>query len=151
MTCDYQRVKLTELDDGGVHTDTDTHTQQSQHMENQHPSSGSETASSHASGNSASASASAARVPRTIEVEVRESLVNTCVPGDLLCVVGIVKTVQVCTVHWALHVGTVSKSIKITLCELWWVNSNNKYLIFYSSNSYSYFCEYFCEQIISNV
>jgi len=43
----------------------------------------------------AAAMASAARVPRTLEVEVRDTLVNTCVPGDLLCIVGVVKTVQV--------------------------------------------------------
>jgi DNA helicase MCM8 len=38
---------------------------------------------------------SSARVPRTFEVEVRASLVNLCIPGDLITVVGIVKTVQV--------------------------------------------------------
>lgn len=43
------------------------------------------------------AMASAARVPRTLEVEVRDTLVNTCVPGDLLSIVGVVKTVQVMT------------------------------------------------------
>ena len=42
-----------------------------------------------------SSSASTARVPRTMEVEVRDSLVNTCVPGDLLSIVGIVKSIQV--------------------------------------------------------
>lgn len=36
-----------------------------------------------------------ARIPRTFEVEVRGSLVNTTIPGDLLCVTGIVKTMQV--------------------------------------------------------
>jgi hypothetical protein len=74
-TSDYQRIKLTELDDvaqqdlqqaGGV-----------------------------GDGQAALAAAAVARVPRTLEVEVRDSLVNTCVPGDLLCAVGIVKSVQV--------------------------------------------------------
>lgn len=36
-----------------------------------------------------------ARIPRTIEIEVRGSLINTCIPGDLLSCVGIVKTIQV--------------------------------------------------------
>lgn len=35
------------------------------------------------------------RIPRTFEVEVRGSLVNLCITGDLLTVVGIVKTIQV--------------------------------------------------------
>jgi len=45
--------------------------------------------------NQSSTSASTARVPRTMEIEVRDSLVNTCVPGDLLSIVGIVKSIQV--------------------------------------------------------
>ena len=77
-TSDYQRVKLTELDEvaqqeiQGVHGSTDS-----------------------TSAAAASIAAATARVPRTLEVEVRDSLVNTCVPGDLLSVVGIVKSVQV--------------------------------------------------------
>ncbi len=68
-TSDYQRVKLTELD---------------------------EISQSEQAGATAGTGAQdTARVPRTLEVEVRGTLVNTCVPGDLLCVVGIVKTVQV--------------------------------------------------------
>eukprot|EP01034_Spumella_vulgaris_P023027 gene23027-29215_t len=34
-------------------------------------------------------------MPRSLEVEVRDSLVNLCIPGDLISVVGIVKTSQV--------------------------------------------------------
>lgn len=70
-TGDYQRVKLTELDEIAQ--------------------------PDFAGGDSeaVAAMASAARVPRTLEVEVRDTLVNTCVPGDLLCIVGVVKTVQV--------------------------------------------------------
>lgn len=70
-TGDYQRVKLTELNEIAL---SDTIAD---------------------SGDPNAAMASAARVPRTLEVEVRDTLVNTCVPGDLLCIVGIVKTVQV--------------------------------------------------------
>ncbi|KAJ1424664.1 hypothetical protein B484DRAFT_97099, partial [Ochromonadaceae sp. CCMP2298] len=54
-TSDFQRVKLTELDD---------------------------------------IDAESARVPRSVEVEVRGSLVNTCVAGDVLCVVGVVRALQ---------------------------------------------------------
>lgn len=75
-TGDYQRVKLTELDEIAqpetITDDSDPN----------------------------AAMASAARVPRTLEVEVRDTLVNTCVPGDLLCIVGIVKTVQVLVWHY---------------------------------------------------
>jgi DNA replicative helicase MCM subunit Mcm2 (Cdc46/Mcm family) len=35
-----------------------------------------------------------ARVPRSVEVEVRGTLVNTCVAGDVLCVVGAVRALQ---------------------------------------------------------
>jgi DNA replicative helicase MCM subunit Mcm2 (Cdc46/Mcm family) len=35
------------------------------------------------------------RIPRTFEVEVRGSLVNLCITGDIVAVVGIVKTIQV--------------------------------------------------------
>lgn len=72
-TGDYQRVKLTELDEISQ----------------------AEILTTDGGGEAAAAMASAARVPRTLEVEVRDTLVNTCVPGDLLSVVGIVKTVQV--------------------------------------------------------
>jgi len=33
----------------------------------------------------------AARVPRTFEVEARGSLIDRCITGDVLCVVGVVK------------------------------------------------------------
>lgn len=36
----------------------------------------------------------AARVPRTFDVEVRGDLVNICIPGDVLRVVGVVKAMQ---------------------------------------------------------
>lgn len=75
-TSDYQCVKLTELDEIA---------QQEQ--------SGTSAASAETRGSAAAAEV--ARVPRTLEVELRDTLVNTCVPGDLLSVVGIVKTVQV--------------------------------------------------------
>lgn len=35
------------------------------------------------------------RVPRTVEVELTEDLVDTCVPGDIVTVSGIVKSVSV--------------------------------------------------------
>mmetsp|Transcript_17029 Transcript_17029/g.23413 ORF Transcript_17029/g.23413 Transcript_17029/m.23413 type:complete len:743 (+) Transcript_17029:535-2763(+) len=35
-----------------------------------------------------------ARIPRTFEVEARGSLVNLCIPGDVLTVVGTVQTIQ---------------------------------------------------------
>lgn len=83
-TGDYQRVKLTELDE----------------IAQPEISTGDNEA--------AAAMASAARVPRTLEVEVRDTLVNTCVPGDLLCIVGVVKTVQVnvfccLSTHMCMH------------------------------------------------
>jgi hypothetical protein len=89
-TSDYQRIKLTELDDVAQ--------QDSQQAGS----------SSTGDGQMAAglAAAAVARVPRTLEVEVRDSLVNTCVPGDLLCVVGIVKSVQV---------GSYIVSIPLTL------------------------------------
>lgn len=70
-TGDYQRVKLTELDEIAAPELTAGDSE------------------------ATAAMASAARVPRTLEIEVRDTLVNTCVPGDLLCIVGVVKTVQV--------------------------------------------------------
>ena len=82
-TSDYQRVKLTELDD-----QLDGAAAAAPEPERQGDARG---------GASTAAASSAARVPRTIEVEVRDTLVNTCIPGDLLCIVGIVKTVQVCS------------------------------------------------------
>lgn len=74
VTGDYQRVKITELDEIAQPDPPVTD-----------------------SGHDASSgvATSTARVPRTVEVEVRDTLVNACVPGDLLCIVGIVKTVQV--------------------------------------------------------
>jgi hypothetical protein len=76
-TGDYQRVKITELDEVSQREASAYGVaQQSGDM-------------------AAAVAASAARVPRTIEVEVRDTLVNTCVPGDLLCVVGVVKAAQV--------------------------------------------------------
>ncbi|XP_068237217.1 DNA helicase MCM8-like [Palaemon carinicauda] len=45
------------------------------------------------------------RVPRTVECEVREDLVDSCVPGDMLTVTGIVKVSQ-------LHEGFKSKKDK---------------------------------------
>ena len=83
-TGDYQRVKLTELDE----------------IAQPEISAGDNEA--------AAAMATAARVPRTLEVEVRDTLVNTCVPGDLLCIVGVVKTVQVnmfygISTHMSMH------------------------------------------------
>jgi DNA helicase MCM8 len=36
-------------------------------------------------------SADAGRVPRTLEVELSEDLVDTCVPGDVVTVGGVVK------------------------------------------------------------
>lgn len=62
-TNDYQRIKLTELDD--------------------------------INSSDGNATESSTRIPRTIEVEVRDTLVNTCIAGDILNVVGIVKAVQV--------------------------------------------------------
>jgi DNA helicase MCM8 len=38
--------------------------------------------------------ADAGRVPRTVEVEVTKSLVDSCIPGDLVTVVGIVKSIN---------------------------------------------------------
>ncbi len=35
------------------------------------------------------------RMPRSFEVEVRDTLVNVCIPGDLVRVVGLIKTSQV--------------------------------------------------------
>ena len=35
------------------------------------------------------------RMPRSFEIEVRDSLVNLCIPGDLISVVGVVKATQV--------------------------------------------------------
>lgn len=35
------------------------------------------------------------RVPRSMDIEVREDLVNQCFPGDAIRVTGIVKTMQV--------------------------------------------------------
>jgi hypothetical protein len=75
-TGDYQRVKITELDEVSQREASAYVAQPSGDM-------------------AAAVAASAARVPRTIEVEVRDTLVNTCVPGDLLCVVGVVKAAQV--------------------------------------------------------
>jgi hypothetical protein len=86
QTSDYQRVKLTELDEV---------MQSDEQLSNLNGSSG-------GSGNGvsdrtmAAVAFAATRVPRTLEVEMRDTLVNTCVAGDLLCIVGIVKTVQVC-------------------------------------------------------
>jgi DNA replicative helicase MCM subunit Mcm2 (Cdc46/Mcm family) len=36
-----------------------------------------------------------ARIPKTLEIEIRSSLVNTCIVGDVINVVGIVKAMQV--------------------------------------------------------
>lgn len=38
---------------------------------------------------------SAARIPRSLDVEIRGHLVNTCMPGDIIKVVGVVRTLQV--------------------------------------------------------
>lgn len=98
-TSDYQRVKLTELDEV-AHLDQ------------------AGTASASTGGGTTATALDVARVPRTLEVEVRDSLVNTCVPGDLLCVVGIVKTVQVSmrnvhtpiTLVWFIRITTSNSS-----------------------------------------
>lgn len=34
------------------------------------------------------------RIPKTLEVEIRGNLVNTCIPGDVVRIVGIVKAMQ---------------------------------------------------------
>jgi DNA replicative helicase MCM subunit Mcm2 (Cdc46/Mcm family) len=36
-----------------------------------------------------------ARVPRTLDIELRDSLVNSCIAGDMVHIVGIVQTMQV--------------------------------------------------------
>lgn len=35
------------------------------------------------------------RIPRTLDIELRHSLVDTCITGDIVTIVGIVKTMQV--------------------------------------------------------
>jgi DNA replicative helicase MCM subunit Mcm2 (Cdc46/Mcm family) len=35
------------------------------------------------------------RIPRTVDIELRHSLVNTCIVGDVITVVGVVKAMQV--------------------------------------------------------
>lgn len=87
-TGDYQRVKITELDE--VNQRELLAAQQRAGLGQGQGSGGDSTTAA-----AALAAASAARVPRTLEVEVRDTLVNTCVPGDLLCVVGVVKAAQV--------------------------------------------------------
>ena len=83
-TSDYQRIKLTELDEA-----VQTETQKGK-------GSGSEgDGGVNGIGMGDILSAHTARVPRTLEIEVRDTLVNTCVPGDVLCALGVVKSVQV--------------------------------------------------------
>ena len=122
---DFQRVRLTELDEythigskrphsagppsssasaraltsgvrGGAEFDKQQQQQSSQRQSE--PGAGADVSSSDPwdlTGGNSGSSISAARVPRTVEVEVMGSLVNTCIPGDLLTVVGIVKAIQV--------------------------------------------------------
>ena len=102
-TIDYQRIKITELDEineqlllrqkrkmksdcSGGDGDDDVDHNSNHHHHSRYDD---------VEHNPSSSSASTARVPRTMEVEVRDSLVNTCVPGDLLSIVGIVKSIQV--------------------------------------------------------
>jgi DNA helicase MCM8 len=96
-TIDYQRIKITELDEINEQLllrqkrKMKSEEEDVDHNNNNHHHSKYDDVEH----NPSSSSASTARVPRTMEVEVRDSLVNTCVPGDLLSIVGIVKSIQV--------------------------------------------------------
>ena len=70
---DMQRIKITELDE--VNSSVSNNTEYSD-------------------GNLRSAPA-APRIPRNLDIEVRGDLVNQCIPGDIVRVTGVVKTMQV--------------------------------------------------------
>ncbi len=89
-TIPYQRIKVTELDE--IHQPpskrTSTNEQDKDDRQNAAALLDPESAAA------ASASSSGARAPRTLDVEIRGGLVNCCIAGDLVRIVGIVKTMQ---------------------------------------------------------
>lgn len=93
-TGDYQRIKLSELDECMQSGSNNSNSGLSQLQNDSTMVVADVGPQSSAAQRAIASAAAAARVPRTIEVEVRDTLVNTCIPGDLLAIVGIVKTIQ---------------------------------------------------------
>jgi DNA replicative helicase MCM subunit Mcm2 (Cdc46/Mcm family) len=78
-TVDFQRIKLSELDTmagGGEDKDNDGEDGHQYRRDENNDN-------------------NLARIPKTLEVEIRSSLVNTCIVGDVINIVGIVKVMQV--------------------------------------------------------
>lgn len=75
-TSDYQMIKLQEVTDQDKISSTDQ--------------------DAHHQGADADLAKSNCRVPRTFEIEVRGNLIDQCMTGDKIYVVGILKTIQVC-------------------------------------------------------
>ncbi len=70
---DMQRIKMTELDEVNSNASSNT----------DDPDGSLRTAPA------------APRIPRNLDIEVRGDLVNQCIPGDIIRVTGVVKTMQV--------------------------------------------------------
>lgn len=103
-TIDYQRIKITEVEE--IH-DTMIRNQSKKKRMNRNTLANSNVNSNEYindrypnneveyDDNEVDNDINTARIPKSIEIEVRDTLVNTCIPGDLLNIVGIVKSIQV--------------------------------------------------------
>ena len=69
------------------------------------------------------------RVPRTVEVEFLDDLVDSCVPGDHIKVVGVVKSVEVLADGGAFGRGASSKPKCTDLEYLWLVQIRTQKLL----------------------